>query len=338
MILDLERFVREERPYWDELEERLGRLSKNIEYRMDLLESQRFYYLYRRTASDLARIQTFAAEPALRSYLEGLSVRAYAEIHETRELPHRVQPLVWLLHTFPACFRRQIVAFAVTVITTLAGCALGGGAVYFDSTAKYDLLPFGHGEMSPSQRVQEEEQERGEHLEGQKTRFASMLMTHNIKVSVFTMALGIGWGFGTLVLLFYNGVILGGIAVDYIRAGESVFLAGWLLPHGSVEIPAILIAGQAGLVLGAAVIGWGSSAGLRERLRAVGADVMTLILGVMVLLVWAGIVEAFFSQYHEPVVPYALKIAFGSLQLFVLFAYLLKSGIRRAVKEDRGHG
>lgn len=334
MILDLERFVRDERPYWNELEQHLERLANNVEYRMDLLESQRFYYLYRRAASDLARIQTFAAEPALHAYLGGLSARAYAEIHETRGRPHRVQPMVWLLHTFPSCFRRRLTAFALTALATLAGCVFGGGAVYLDAGAKYDLLPFGHGAMSPSERVQEEEEEQGEHLAGNKSRFASMLMTHNIKVSVFTMALGIGWGFGTLILLFYNGVILGGIAVDYIRAGESVFLAGWLLPHGSVEIPAILIAGQAGFVLGAAAIGWGSSAGLRERLRAVGPDVVTLILGVMLLLVWAGIVEAFFSQYHEPVVPYSLKIAFGSLQLAALFAYLFKSGMRPRAKES----
>ena len=32
---------------------------------------------------------------------------------------------------------------------------------------------------------------------------------------------------------------------DYILAGESVFLLGWLLPHGAIEIPAILLAGQA---------------------------------------------------------------------------------------------
>ena len=66
-----------------------------------------------------------------------------------------------------------------------------------------------------------------------------------------------GWGVGTIVMLFYNGVILGAVTVDYIRAGQTKFLAGWLLPHGAVEIPSILIAGQAGLVLALALIGWG---------------------------------------------------------------------------------
>ena len=36
-----------------------------------------------------------------------------------------------------------------------------------------------------------------------------------------------------------NGVILGAVMVDYIHAGETLFLTGWLLPHGAIEIPAI---------------------------------------------------------------------------------------------------
>ena len=62
------------------------------------------------------------------------------------------------------------------------------------------------------------------------------------------------WGVGTFIMLFYNGVALGAIVVDYIRDGQTKFLLGWLLPHGVVEIPAILIAGQAGLILAFALV------------------------------------------------------------------------------------
>src|SRR5213079_3164412 len=107
-------------------------------------------------------------------------------------------------------------------------------------------------------------------------------------------------GVGTILMLFYNGIMIGAIAVDYIRAGQTKFLLGWLLPHGSIEIPAILIAGQAGLMLAGALIGWGKRLSMRARLRATSQDLVTLIFGVAVLLAWAGFVEAFLSQYHEP--------------------------------------
>ena len=48
--------------------------------------------------------------------------------------------------------------------------------------------------------------------------------------------------------------------------------------------------------------------------------------GAAVMLVWAGIVEAFFSQYHAPVLPYSVKITFGSIELVLLFAFLFRSG------------
>jgi uncharacterized membrane protein SpoIIM required for sporulation len=196
-------------------------------------------------------------------------------------------------------------------------------------------MPFPHLQQDPGKRVAEEETATQDRLAGHKTSFSASLMTHNTKVSIFTLALGMTWGVGTIILLFYNGVILGAVAVDYVAAGHAKFLMGWLLPHGAVEIPAILIAGQGGLVLALALIGWGKRIPLKTRLREISSDVVTLIFGVALLLVWAGFVEAFLSQYHEPVVPYSAKIAFGLVELILLFLFLAKSGKARNRPQSR---
>mgnify|MGYP006293763305 CR=1 FL=1 len=147
-------------------------------------------------------------------------------------------------------------------------------------------------------------------------------MRHNTSVAIYTMALGASWGVGTIVLLFVNGIMLGAVAVDYVLAGESVFLLGWLLPHGAVEIPAILVAGQAGLLFAGAMIGAGRSAPLRRRMREIAPDLVTLIGGVALLLGWAGLIEAFLSQYHAPVIPYGMKIGFGAAEMVLLVLFL----------------
>jgi len=67
---------------------------------------------------------------------------------------------------------------------------------------------------------------------------------------------------------------------------------------------------------------------LRARLRDVSRDLATLIFGVAVLLVWAGFVEAFLSQYHEPFIPYEVKIAFGAVELVLLILFLSRSGLK----------
>ena len=327
MIIDLPRFIASQRPVWNELETMLARVERDPSGRLSFDDAKHFHLLYQKVSADLGRIATFAAEPELRRYLESLTARAYAEIHETRERGRRFNPLRWFTRDFPRAFRRQSGAFVLSVVITIVGVVFGGFAVALDEDAKEAVLP---GQFSghlgdPARRVAEEEKATKDRFRGSHASFASTLMANNISVSIRAVAFGMTWGIGTMMLLFYNGVILGLVAVDYILAGQLVFLLGWLLPHGVIEIPAVLIAGQGGLVLGKALIGRGDRAPLRSRLRAVAGDVMTLIGGVAVMLVWAGFVESFLSQHHQPVVPYWLKIAFGCVELAAL-VWFLSSG------------
>jgi uncharacterized membrane protein SpoIIM required for sporulation len=326
MIIDLQKFITEERASWTELEALLDKLEKNPALKLTLSQLERFLYLYQRASGDLAKIKTFAAEPNTKFYLESLVARAFGEIHETREKPHRLTPLHWFFSTFPQTFRRHVHAFWICLIAMLMGGAFGAFVVAVNPETKEALLPFSHLQGDPSDRVLQEEAAQNDRLEGSKASFSSYLMTHNTKVSILTLALGMTWGIGTLIMLFYNGVILGAVVLDYILAGETQFLLGWLLPHGAVEIPAILLAGQAGLVLAGALFGWGKSVPLKVRLRKIVGDLVTLIFGVALLLIWAGIIEAFFSQYHEPIIPYDLKIGFGIFELIILVLFLGKSG------------
>jgi len=330
MIVDLQKFIIEERPYWSELEAVLDRLENSPEYKLKLRPLERFHYLYQRASADLAKISTFSAEPNTRFYLESLVGRAFGEIHETREKAHRLRPLHWFFTTFPQTFRKHIRGFWISLVALMVGAAFGSFTIIVDSSTKQILLPFSHLQGDPSDRVKNEEDTDTDRLKGAKTSFSSFLMTHNTKVAIFTLALGMTWGIGTLIMLFYNGVILGAVAVDYVLAGETSFLLGWLLPHGAVEIPAILLAGQAGIVLAGALIGWGKPVSLRMRLRKISNDLVTLIFGVALMLVWAGIIEAFFSQYHEPVMPYYLKFAFGAFELIILTLFLGRAGRKEA--------
>jgi uncharacterized membrane protein SpoIIM required for sporulation len=329
VILDLRRFIEQESPYWRELEALLSALDRDAARRLSFEEAGRLHYLYERAASGLARLQSFSSEPSTRAALETLVGRAYATAHEARggAAAAPARPLLWLWRDFPRAFRRHAAAFGLSLGLTFLGIFFGVLAITAIPQSKAVLLPYGHGMMDPSQRVANEEKDGGEaHMRGAQGRFASFLMTHNIQVSILTFALGLSFGLGTMILLFYNGVILGAICADYIYAGQGVFLAGWLLPHGSIEIPAILIAGQAGLVLGRALLGGEEGLGLAARLGKQSEDLSLLVYGASCLLVWAGLVESFFSQYHEPVLPYAVKIAFGCVELLLLGLFLGRAG------------
>ena len=327
MIVDLGRFVETERPQWRALESTLAWLDADPGRKLTVEEAERFHALYERAAEDLARIESFAAEGELKRYLSALVGRAYAEIHESREST-KFRPWHWISAGFPRAFRKHARAFQMAVLLTIAGSAFGALAVKFDADAKAVLMPFEGLQTTPAERVAREQKEAGKSLTDRKSRFSAQLMTHNTQVAITTLALGMTLGLGTVIVLFYNGVILGAVALDYVTGGQTIFLLGWLLPHGVVEIPAILIGGQAGLVIAQALIGWGDRRSRAERLRTVAPDVSILAGGVAIMLVWAGLVEAFISQYHEPVLPYGVKIGFGLVEASLLTLFLARGGTK----------
>jgi uncharacterized membrane protein SpoIIM required for sporulation len=329
MILNVQKFITERRPDWEEFEAMLRHLEDDSrQHRFDVAEVRRFHYLYERIAADLTKLSAYAVEPQTRSYLESLVARGFGEMHgNARRLP-LIRSLINLVTAFPRAVRRHFAVFLMVLAIFGTGMVFGGLALALDETAKPVLMPFPHLLGDPSERVAEEEATAADEdpMESGKSTFSAYLMTHNTKVAIFTLALGMTFGIGTGILLFYNGVIIGAVMMDYVLAGESVFLAGWLLPHGSVEIPAILLAGQGGLLLGRTLLFARGRKSMGQRLQEIRADLVVLTSGVAALLIWAGIIESFMSQYHEPILPYAVKISFGIIQLAGLIAYLGLAG------------
>jgi uncharacterized membrane protein SpoIIM required for sporulation len=335
MILNLERFQAQARPRWQRLESLLGTLESRPDRRLDPAEAQQLQELYAEVAVDLNRVVHGTLASDLSQYLERLVGRAYAELYYAP--PKRSdlwQPRRWLriFTAFPEAFRRQSRYFVLAVLITLLGCTLGGLAVHYDSAAIDVLLPANY-LRNPGERVHEEEQGVERHLNSAENEaaFSAQLIKHNIQVALLAAALGVTFGVGTALLLFENGVLLGAVAVHYTQKGFGLFMTAWLLPHGVFEIPSILIAGQAGFYLARLLLRRSEDRNLRHSMR----EWLILVAGLALMLVWAGIMEAFFSQHHAPVLPYWFKVAVAVAELVVLTMYLLFIGRKEVAAEAR---
>src|SRR5436309_13308171 len=108
-------------------------------------------------------------------------------------------------------------------------------------------------------------------------------------------------------------------------------MTAWLLPHGVFEIPSILIAGQAGFYLARLLLHRREDRNLRHSMLVW----LVLVAGLAMMLVWAGIMDAFFSQHHAPVLPYVFKVAVAAAELVLLTIYLLLIGRRQIGAEAR---
>src|SRR4029078_3299602 len=125
---------------------------------------------------------------------------------------------------------------------------------------------------------------------------------HNIQVAFLAFALGALTFAGGLLLLFYNGVILGAVDGMYYLDGVSTFFFAWVGPHGSLEIPAIVFGGAAGLCAGRALLAPGSVTSA-AALRASFPSVWRMMLATGLVLVLAGLIEGSFSQFSRRIFP-----------------------------------
>ena len=327
MIIDIEKFIKREQEYWQQLEQMTATLrGKNI----PLEVVDRFHYLYERCSSCLAQIQTYNPDPNLTRYLEEVVASAYRAMNQKNTRQSRSGFLRWFFVDIPQSFRRHINKCILAVLIFLLGTGFSAVAMHYDyNVAKKLTIPavFDSHNQRPSDRVKSERENGNTSTPGEQFVFAAHLMVNNITVSFTALALGGLYGFGTILMLFYNGVILGTVGYDYIQDGQGLFLAGWLLPHGSIEIPAIILGGMAGFMIAKTIIGDSNSTPFKMRLRLLIPDMINICTVIVVLLIYAGIIESFVSQYHEPQLNVWVKIVFGLVNLGLLVAWLGFGGL-----------
>jgi uncharacterized membrane protein SpoIIM required for sporulation len=320
---DVNRFLRERKPSWRALESLLERALATPQL-LSLDEMRRLGQLYRGVSSDLIRARSELLDASVIDYLNDLVARTYALVHGRRRRG-RPRVLEFLLVEFPALFREELGAFGLAALLTVLGAGLGAAAVALDPSSLGVMIPEQHQAFTPTERVSRDEATGGNGDGQQAVAFSSFLFTHNIQVSFMVFALGITFGLGTAAMLFYNGVPLGALAMQYHLEGQDVFFWSLNLPHGIPELTEIFIAGASGLLLGRALIVPGRRT-RRDALVVAARRAVRLVVGGMPILVLAGLIEGTISQMHEPRVPYALKLAVAGIVGVCVYAYLLLAG------------
>jgi uncharacterized membrane protein SpoIIM required for sporulation len=204
----------------------------------------------------------------------------------------------------------------------LLGALAGVIATLADRRQAESLIPPQFAAGNPKERVARLERE-DERIDSVATasQFAAQLYTHNISVAFLAFSLGAATIVGGLLILFYNGVILGVVATLYAVEGMHVFFLAWVGPHGALEIPAIVFAGAAGLRAGNALLfpGERSSA---STLRASFTPVARMLLASAFVLLVAGLIEGSFSQFTAKTIPYGVKLGVALFLFLALVSWL----------------
>ncbi len=235
-------------------------------------------------------------------------------IPATARVPRRLVSFFWV--TYPAAFRRNlnhcIVATLVFAIAGLVGAAL----TYENPDFKVKLL-------GPQMVETIDRHEMWTHsIVGIKPVASSAIMTNNMSVGFTTFALGITGGLGTIYMMAFNGLLIGVIGMACWLSGMSLQLWSFVAPHGVLELPAIFIAGGAGLRIAQGLLFPGTLP-RRESLSRAGSEAVQLLLGTVPILIIAGLIEAFVSPTGLPI---PLKFSLAAALFVLLNAYLFFGG------------
>ena len=309
------RWLGKRRPYWARLTEFVERAHQRGFASLSHRELQELGLLYRQTATDLATVREDPASHTLRVYLNQLLGRAHNLVYMGRRGgPGRV--VEFYVREFPRVFRETFSYTLLAFAVFLAGAAAGVLTTLGDPA-------FSRFFLGPHMSDTIERREMWTHsIVGIKPLASSAIMTNNLSVSIAAFAFGITAGMGTLYMMFFNGLLMGVVTTACWQAGMLRQLLTFVTAHGSLELPAIFIAGGAGFLLARGLLFPGLLP-RRASLVEAGGKAVKLFLGTIPLLVIAGIVEAFISPTSLPV---ALKLGVGASLFTLLVAYVSLAG------------
>ncbi len=315
------RFLETREPAWSRVAALLDKTKARGTHALSEEELHGLTRLYPAIAVDVARARALHLDPRTQQRLNLLAIRAHGLLYRKEKVP--VWSSLWrfFAQDYPRLFRR-LGGFVALAVTLFVVTAVGTYAtVVMHPTTAYVFVP------GPIDSIDGQDGLSGKDMSDRFRRMArppmaAGIMTNNISVAFNAFALGITFGLGTCYLLLYNGMMLGGFAAHFANHGLQFSFWTFILPHGALEIFAILLAAAAGLRLGLSLAVPGALT-RSASLRAGARDAVFLVLGTVPMFVVAGMVEGFITPSDLPGVP---KLILGLTLLALTLLWLLLAG------------
>ncbi|MDB5692315.1 MAG: protein of unknown function transrane [Alphaproteobacteria bacterium] len=276
--------------------------------------------LYRTTLSSLSVARDTSLDRGLIVYLEQLCTRAYFQIYG-------VQTSAWrqLGHFFARGWPESVQAIwretLACVLLTAAAALVAFLLVRSDPSWFFGIIPEAlAGGRDPSASAASLRATLYDKHDDMLTTFATYLFTHNSQIAILSFALGFAFCVPTVLLIVYNGLMLGAFIAVFAAKGLAWNMTGWLMIHGTTELFAINISGAAGLRIGMAIAFPGRESRTEAAVKA-GRSSATAMVGTVIMLAVAGLLEGIGRQ---TVTDDLTRYLIGSVMLagWLLYFYL----------------
>jgi uncharacterized membrane protein SpoIIM required for sporulation len=312
--MDVDTFLATNQASWDRLATLVGRASRQVR-RLSADELEEMVSLYEHTATQLSYARTTYRDPALTATLSSLVARAGAVVYGSR--PRTLRALgQFFAVTFPAAvwYSRRFVAVSAALLLVPA-FAVG----LWVASSPRAVEATGPKAVREAYVNQDFEQY---YRSAPASQFASQVFTNNVQVSIYAFAAGIALCLPTAFILIYNGAGVGVAGGLFASVGQQAKFWGLILPHGLLELTAVIIAGAAGLRLGWTLIDPGDRT-RPDALADEGRRSLAIVAGLVVVFLAAGTIEGFVTGSSLPT---WARVGIGALGEAVLLSWLVVRG------------
>ncbi len=282
---------------------------------------KRLARLYRQVTIDLSQARDRGDEPSRVRFLNDLAVRAHSRVYSSKRVDLR--PVVgFFIHGFPRLLRKHWVPVWITMGVMFGSALVSGLAVVNNPELAYSLFDERQVELENLRLEKHEGEYRGNFTFSKQASWfaAGAIILNNCRVTIYAFAAGAACCVPGLMLVHYNGRMLGTLSGLVYKNGYFWGFYSLIATHGVLELTAICIGGAAGLVLGWALVK-ATNRPRRDALKLAGKDALGLLGGACGMLVIAGIIEAFVTPHYNATVRWSTAGTTGVL--FVIYVWLL---------------
>jgi uncharacterized membrane protein SpoIIM required for sporulation len=314
-------FESRHQPQWQAFAEQLKQLEQGQAKSSDVAD---FPHQYRRLCQHLALAQERGYSSYLVDPLQQLALRGHQQLYRHRsQLAANI--LSFVLADFPRLVREQwrfVLAASLLFFGCLAGIAL---LVLLFPDLIYSIVS--PQQVAEMQGMYDPDASRlgraAERASSEDWMMFGYYVMHNIGIAFQTFAAGLLFGLGSVFFLIFNGLVIGAVSGHLTEIGYGQTFWSFVIGHGAFELTAIALAGAAGLQLGWALIAPGCLT-RGESLRLAAHKSVQMMCGVMVFLLIAAFIEAYWSS-TTGIAPWVKYLVGAALWLLVI-AYLSLAG------------
>jgi uncharacterized membrane protein SpoIIM required for sporulation len=307
--MNIRRWIARREPNWQRLDALLRQVEKKGLKSLKASEIREFASLYRSVSADLARARTNQVGNILVQNLQQLTSRSYSQIYQGSRRQEWQAVMEFGRWGFPTMVQETFGYTAVATAIFLLGALIAWWFSWQDPMFMSLIVP-----EALIEKVRDRHELWMGSILGKEPVESSNIMINNISVSFKAVAGGITGGAFTIFILAFNGLLIGAIATLVGQNNLAYPFWAFVFPHGSLELPAIFLAGGAGLLIARGMLFPGQYTRV-EAIKFYGYKASQLVFGIVPMLIIAGTIEGFYSP--SPVVPNPLKYLAG-VGLFTL--------------------